>query len=73
MIIKKEKEGTITVYHVDKEFDDKKMQKLMNTFVKPHQIKTIIDHDADVYTKDDVLLLKFRTEDFSKCNSGNNF
>lgn len=60
MIIKKEKKGSITVYHVDKEYDDAKKEKLMNTFVKPHQIKNTIDHDADVYTKDDVLLLKFR-------------
>lgn len=60
MIIKKEKKGSITVYHVDKEYNDAKKEKLMNTFVKPHQIKNIIDHDADVYTKDDVLLLKFR-------------
>jgi hypothetical protein len=27
MIIKKEKQGTLTVYHVDKDYDDAKMEK----------------------------------------------
>jgi len=32
----------------------------MNTFIKPHHIKKIIDHDADVYTEEGKLLLRFR-------------
>jgi len=60
MIIKKEKKGGVVIYHVDKEYDDAKMAKLMNTFIKPEHIKTIIDHDADVITADGTLLLTFR-------------
>jgi len=60
MIIKKEKKGSLMVYTVDKNFDDEKMKTLMNTFVKPSQIDFIIDHDADVYTVEGKLLLKFR-------------
>jgi hypothetical protein len=60
MIIKTEKKGGVTVYYVDKEFDDSKMEKKMNKFLKRDQIKTIIDDDADVYTADGRLLLRFR-------------
>jgi len=60
MIIKKDKKGSLMVYTVDKNFDDDKMKSLMNTFVKPSQIDFIIDHDADVYTVEGKLLLKFR-------------
>jgi len=64
MIIKKEtiKEGKekVTVYHVDKEYDDKVMEKKMNKFVKPDDISLILDDNADVYTADGKLLLRFR-------------
>jgi len=64
MIIKKEtiKEGKekVTVYHVDKEYDDKAMEKKMNKFVKPDDISLILDDNADVYTADGKLLLRFR-------------
>jgi hypothetical protein len=60
MIIKKEKKNSVTVYHVDKEYDDNKMEKQLNKFVKPGDIHTIIDEDADVYDKNDRLLLRFR-------------
>jgi hypothetical protein len=59
-IIKKEKKGKITVFTVKKDFDDEKMEKKMNTFLKPDDIDTIIDYDADVYTEDGKLLLRFR-------------
>lgn len=62
MIIKKEKKGNITILTVDKEYDDEKMQKKMNTLLKPEHIKTIIDYDADVYTKEGKLLLRFRKD-----------
>ena len=48
------------VYHFEKKIDDAKMDKLKNTHVKKEQIHTIIRDSADVYTKDGVLLLKFR-------------
>jgi hypothetical protein len=60
MIIKTETKNGIKVYTVDKEYDDAKMEKKMNTFVKPSDIKKIIDHDADVFTADGKLLLRFR-------------
>ena len=60
MIIKKEKKGDVTVYYVDKDIPDGKMETLKNTLVKRNKIKLIIDSDADVYTKEGKLLLKFR-------------
>lgn len=60
MIIKKEKKGNIFIYLVDKNIDDVTFNKYKNTLVTPRQIDLIIDHDADVYTKEGKLLLKFR-------------
>lgn len=60
MIIKKEKKGNITIYYLDKDISDEKINSLKNTYVKPSQIKLIIKNDADVYTKDNELLLRFR-------------
>ena len=65
-VIKKEKQGKVTVYTVDKEYDDEKMEKRMNTFVKPADIKLILRDDADVYTADGTLLLRFRKNALSK-------
>ena len=59
-IIHKERKNGIDIYIVEKEFDDSKMEKKMNTFVKREDIKNIIDEDADVYTTDEKLLLRFR-------------
>lgn len=59
-IIKKEKKSGVTFITVKKDFDDEKMEKKMNTFIKPDDIKTIIDYDADVHTEDGKLLLRFR-------------
>lgn len=68
MIIKKEKKGNIMIYHVDKKIDDSKIESILNTYVKPSQIDFIIDHDADVYTADNKLLLKFRKGKLSQEN-----
>jgi hypothetical protein len=62
MTIKKEKKGDLTIYHVDKLITDDKMETLKNTYVKPSQIKLTINHDADVYTQDGKLLLRFRKD-----------
>lgn len=59
-IIKTETKNGIKVHTVEKEYDDAKMEKKMNTFVKPEHIKKIIDEDADVYTNEGKLLLRFR-------------
>jgi len=66
MIIKKGKKGNIMVYHVDKDITDSKMDSLKNTYVKPSQIKFIIDEDADVYDKEGRLLIRFRKNKLSK-------
>jgi hypothetical protein len=57
MIITKT-EGIVTIYIVDKDYDDSKLQDIMNT--KLNEIQSIIDDDADVYTVDGKLLLRFR-------------
>lgn len=59
MIIEK-KEGKIVTYYVDKDYDNNKLTKILNTKLRRNQIQFIIDHDADVYTKEGKLLLKFR-------------
>ena len=66
MIVKQEKKGNITIYYVDKDFDDDKLTNIMNTHLKRQQIQHIIDHDADVYTVEGKLLLKFRKNKLNK-------
>ena len=68
MIIKTEEKGGVKIYTVEKEFDDEKMEKRMNTFIKPTDIKKIIDHNADVYTNEGKLLLRFRKKALSATN-----
>ena len=68
MIDKKEKKGEVTIYYVEKDYDDLQMEKKMNKKLKRDDIKTIIDHDADVYTKDGKLLLRFRKNKLDKEN-----
>ena len=66
MIIKKEKKGDVTIYYVDKNIPDYKMIHLQNTFVKQSQIDFTIESDADVYTTDGVLLVRFRKNKLNK-------
>jgi hypothetical protein len=66
MIEKKEKKGNVTIYYVDKDYDDIKLLKVKNTKLKRSDIKDIIDEDADVYTKEGKLLLRFRKNKISK-------
>jgi hypothetical protein len=54
---------------VEKLITDRDMPKYFNTFVKPSQIKTILDEDADVYTSEGKLLLRFRKKKLSKDKS----
>jgi len=60
MIIKHEKKGGIDVYYVKKNITDAGMEKHKHQFVTPALIDIIINDDADVYTDDNKLLLKFR-------------
>lgn len=59
-IIKKENKNKVTVFTVEKDFDDEKLEAKMNKLLRPSDIKTIIDYDADVYTNEGKLLLRFR-------------
>jgi len=68
MIIKKENKNGIMIYTVKKDFEDDKMENKMNKFLKPTDIDTIIDHDADVYTEDGKLLLRFRKKVLTPSN-----
>ena len=68
MIEKKEKKGNVTIYYVKKDYDDSKLNKVMNKKLKRSDIETIIDHDADVYTEDGSLLLRFRKNKLNKDN-----
>jgi hypothetical protein len=69
VLIKKENINGIPTYYVDKDIDDVKANALKNTFVKRSQIKLIINDDADVYTIDEKLLLRFRKNKLSDNNS----
>jgi hypothetical protein len=68
MIIDKKKKGNVTEYIVDKDYDDNKLEKILNKKLKRDDIKFIIDDDADVYTKDGTLLLRFRKNKLNKEN-----
>jgi hypothetical protein len=68
MIIKKEQKGNVTVYYVDKEITDEKMESYKNKKVSPSQIKLIINDNADVYSKEGTLLLKFRKDKLPQKN-----
>lgn len=60
MVIRKEKKGDVDIYYVDKNMSDDAISNLKGSFVKKSQISLIINSDADVYTNDNKLLLKFR-------------
>jgi hypothetical protein len=66
MIIKQEKKGNVIIYYVDKDFEDDQLTNIMNTPLTRQQISHIIDHDADVYTAQGKLLLKFRKNKLNK-------
>ena len=68
MIEKKEKKGNVTIYYVKKEYDDDKLLKVMNTKLKRSDIKDFIHDNADVYTEDGKLLLRFRKNKLKKEN-----
>jgi hypothetical protein len=65
----KEKKGNITIFYVEKKISDEKMEHLKNTKVNPSQIDTIIDEDADVYTTEGQLLLRFRKNKLNTKNT----
>ncbi len=68
MIEKREKKNGITIYHVKKDYEDSKLSKVLNKKLKRSDISYIIDDDADVYTEDGKLLIRFRKGKLSKKN-----
>jgi hypothetical protein len=58
MIVKKEKKGNVTIFYVEKDYDDNKLLSVLNT--KLTKIDKIITTDTDVYTVEGELLLRFR-------------
>jgi hypothetical protein len=68
MIIEKKKKGTVTIYIVDKDYDDSKLPNILDKKLNRDKIKTIIDSDADVYTKEGKLLIRFRKDKLNKEN-----
>jgi hypothetical protein len=69
VLIKKEIISGIPTYYVDKDITDIDALEFKNTFVNPSQIKIIITEDADVYTVDEKLLLRFRKNKLTKNNT----
>lgn len=61
-IIKKEQKNGIMVYHVNKKYkDDAEFEtKYANTYIQRNMIDFIIQEDADVFTEDGTLLIRFR-------------
>lgn len=68
MIIDKKKKGNVTVYYVEKDYDDSKLSNVLGKKLKRNQIKDIIHDDADVYTVDGKLLLRYRKNKLNKKN-----
>jgi hypothetical protein len=66
MIVKHEKKGGIDVYYVKKNISDAGMEKHKHQFVTASLIDIILNDDADVYTDDNRLLLKFRKGKLTK-------
>jgi hypothetical protein len=69
VLIKKEIIGGVPTYYVDKDVLDVELSKLSNAFVNPNKIKLIINDNADVYTVDEKLLLRFRKNKLSQNKS----
>ena len=67
MIIKKEKKGNIMIYIVEKDFDDSKLSKILNKKLNNKNNQYfIIEDDADVYTNENKLLMRFRKNVLNK-------
>lgn len=60
MILTVEEKNGVKVYKVGKDFDDDKVEEKLGTLLNKKSYKIILNHDADVYTEDGKLLLRFR-------------
>ena len=69
MIIKKEKKGNVTIYVVEKKIMSENIDIIRNKFLNRDSIDLLIDHDADVYGDNGVLLVRFRKHILPKKNT----
>lgn len=60
MILETYKKNTIHIYIVSKDFSDDEAEKKIGTFFKEGDASRILTHNADVYTSEGKLLLRFR-------------
>jgi hypothetical protein len=58
--------GKVTKYIVRKILTDEETKGLLRVFLEPHHFKVVLDHDADVYSEDGQLLVRFRKGVLSK-------
>jgi hypothetical protein len=65
-IIKTESKNGIKIYYVDKDISDEQVEKKVGKKLHKDQIKLIINKDADVFTVDNKLLLRFRKDVLNK-------
>lgn len=67
-IVKREKKNGIDTLYLKKIIADKDLPKIMNKPLRRDQIKLIITDDADVYSEDGALLLRFRKNKLKREN-----
>lgn len=60
MIVNVTSHDGVKIYTVDKDISDVEMERRVGMLLSNNDCKTIINHDADVYTTEGKLLLKFR-------------
>ena len=68
MIDKMVRKRNVMIYFVSKDYENSDLEHVMNRKLKRADIKTIINHDADVLTEDGKLLLRFRKHKLSYDN-----
>ena len=65
-IVKVDRSKKIPVYTVRKLLTDKETEDIKAHFIEPHQYPVVLKEDADVYTEDGAILLRFRKNVLSK-------
>lgn len=60
MIVKEELVNGIKIYTVKKDMTDEAVEKKLGTLLTDRSCSKVLDHDADVYTTEGKLLLRFR-------------
>ena len=65
-IVSVDRSKKIPVYTVRKLLTDKETEDIKAHFIEPHQYPVVLKEDADVYTEDGAILLRFRKNVLSK-------